>query len=479
MLAARSLRRGWSRGAALNVSLSRHRSSIIGSSETLRIPSRLAMINDMKNTPEFDLVIIGGGATGSGAALDAAMRGLKVCCVEREDFASGTSSRSTKLIWGGSRYLVQALVNLFSTDLRIIRRPRESVNAFLRDFHMVLNCHRERVFLLKQQPHLTNWLPIAVPLTSWLLWPPPFGHPIAALGPVGLFTIFFKFYDMLSGFESPPSHIMTPARVQRKFPQLSINNLKYCSVFYEGQHDDARTNLSLAETAAIEGAKIFNYMEVTSTLHHNAAPTGPGIMEVKRKGKVNGVVVKDRLSGREYSVRGKVIMSCCGPFANEIRDIGNTVTTCNNAGTNEANPTPPSIKPPRLVTGAGGVHIVLPSYFAPRGIGMVDMSTSDGRFLFILPWEGLVLVGTTDRKMEDINMQPVPTETEIRWLLKEASKYLNTEEITVRRQGTYGLWNGSCDFVSLYLDMVIVLCVYCLFYAYKSHIYVHVLFPQM
>jgi glycerol-3-phosphate dehydrogenase len=377
------------------------------------------MISDIENTKEFDLVIIGGGATGSGAALDAAMRGLKVACFEREDFASGTSSRSTKLIWGGSRYLVQALVTLFSLDLRLIRRPRESIDAFMRDFRMVLNCHRERVFLLKQQPHLTNWLPIAVPLTSWLLWPPPFGHPAAILGPLGLFPVFFKFYDMLSGFESPPSHIMTRARVERKFPQLSIENLKYCSVFYEGQHDDARTNLTLAETAAVEGAKILNYMEVRATLPATGAAAGTN--------KVGGLLVRDRISGREYRVKSKVILSCCGPFANEIRNLANN--------TNAAPGAEPKRKQPALVKGAGGVHIVLPSYFAPRGLGMVDMSTSDGRFLFLLPWEGQVLVGTTDRKMNDINMKPVPTETEIRWLLKEASKYLNREEISVRRKG--------------------------------------------
>ena len=92
--------------------------------------------------------------------------------------------------------------------------------------------------------------------------------------------------------------------------------------------------------------------------------------------------------------------------------------------------------------GAGGVHIVLPSYFAPTGIGLVDMSTSDGRFLFLLPWEGSVLVGTTDRKVEHIHMRPVPTETEIRWLLKEAAKYLNTSELLVRRKDVRSAWCG-------------------------------------
>ena len=94
-----------------------------------------------------------------------------MACFEREDFASGTSSRSTKLLWGGSRYLVQALVALFHYDLRLIRKPVVTIEAFLADFRMVLNCHRERTFLMSKQPHLTKWIPIAVPLTSWLICP--------------------------------------------------------------------------------------------------------------------------------------------------------------------------------------------------------------------------------------------------------------------------------------------------------------------
>lgn len=128
-----------------------------------------------------------------GVALDAAARGLKVACVEKEDFASGTSSRSTKLIWGGSRYLVQALVALFSFDLRLLTSPVATVKKFISEFRMVLNCHRERKFLLEQQNHLTHWVPIAVPLTKWFLWPAPFNYPLAALGPLGLFPLFFKF----------------------------------------------------------------------------------------------------------------------------------------------------------------------------------------------------------------------------------------------------------------------------------------------
>lgn len=121
-----------------------------------------------------------------------------MACIEREDFASGTSSRSTKLLWGGSRYLVQAFVSLFNFDLRLIRSPSTTIQNFVKEFKMVLNCHRERSFMLEHQPHLTHWVPIAVPLKNWLILPPPFNYPPAALGPLGLFPLFFKFVSLIS-----------------------------------------------------------------------------------------------------------------------------------------------------------------------------------------------------------------------------------------------------------------------------------------
>ena len=116
----------------------------------------IKQLKHSKGDNEYDILIIGGGSTGAGAALDAASRGLKVVCIDREDFSSGTSSRSTKLVWGGSRYLVQALISLFSTN--IIFHPITTIKKFKADFKMVLNCHRERKFLLVNQPHLTHWV---------------------------------------------------------------------------------------------------------------------------------------------------------------------------------------------------------------------------------------------------------------------------------------------------------------------------------
>jgi len=374
----------------------------------LTIPSRVECLQSLKTKQEYDVLIIGGGSTGAGAALDATLRGLKTACVEREDFSSGTSSRSTKLIWGGSRYLVQALVSLFHYDMRLIREPVKTIRSFMNDFRMVLNCHKERKFLLKTQEHLTNWLPIAVPITKWLIWPPPFNYPPAALGPLGLFPLFFKFYDSLCGFSCPPSHIMTRSRARRKFPQLANHEVKYSSIFYEGQHDDARTNLAIALTAAQEGADIVNYANVTQLLKNE-------------NGKVVGAAIQDTLSGDVFNVYATVVIFCAGPFTDELRKLEDETSG-------------------RAVQGAGGIHIVLPSYYAPSGIGLVDMNTSDGRFLFFLPWMGHVLVGTTDRRCEP-SMRPEPPEDEIRWILNEAVKFLHPD-LNLRRQDVLSAWNG-------------------------------------
>lgn len=378
-------------------------------------PSREECLKSLKKGEEFDLLIIGGGATGAGAALDGAARGLKVACIEREDFSSGTSSRSTKLIWAGSRYLVNAVINLLNPDLRLLTTPIETIQKFRSEIRMVMNCHRERKFLLETQPHLTNWVPIAVPISKWILWPPPFNFYPAALGPVGLFPMFFKMYDAMGGWCSPPSHIMWPSRAYRKYPMLA-DSIKYCSIFYEGQHDDARTNLAIAMTAAQYGASISNYCNAIKF-----------IFESKESKKVIGVVARDELTGEKFNIMAKNIVICGGPFTDALREMETSKDDdCNYK---------------KAVTGASGIHIVLPQYYAPDGMGLVDMSTSDGRFLFLLPWQGHVLVGTTDTKTNDMTMRPVPAEEEIRWLLKECSKYLHPE-LQVRREDVLSAWSG-------------------------------------
>ena len=126
---------------------------------------------------------------------------------------------------------------------------------------MVFNCHQERKYMLEKQRHLTNWVPIVCPFTEWHIWPPPFGHWLFSFFPI-LAPAVFKFYDGLSQFTCPPSFVMGKKESRAKFPQLNEQPLKYCAVFYEGQHNDARTNLAIALSAAEKGADIANYGEL-------------------------------------------------------------------------------------------------------------------------------------------------------------------------------------------------------------------------
>ena len=213
--------------------------------------------------------------------------------------------------------------------------------------------------------------------------------------PLRLLTLYFQ-YDALSGFSCPPSHIMTPSRARRKFPQLSNNEIKYCPIFYEGTHDDSRTNLAVAQTAAIEGACIANYCEAVSLLRGDAASAT----------RVTGAVVRDVLTGKEFTLRAKSVLLCGGPFTDELRAMEEKEEK--NITNKSSNSSSGTFK--RAVEGASGIHIVLPAYFAPSSIGLVDMNTSDGRFMFFLPWKGHVLVGTTDHKCQP-TMRPVPDES--------------------------------------------------------------------
>jgi glycerol-3-phosphate dehydrogenase len=371
----------------------------------------------LKSGKEFDLLVLGGGATGCGCALDAQTRGLNVALLEKEDFASGTSSRSTKLIWAGSRYLVLGLVKLFS--LNLLWSPLKTVDEFWGTFKMVLGCHQERRSLIELNPHLITWLPIAVPLDRWIIWPPPFEYPPAMIGPLGIFPLFFKFYDFLGGFCSPSSYVMSSSRAKEEFPQLAArpdHTLKYVNVFYEGTHNDARTNLAIGLTAAKHGACVTNYTEVMSMIFDD-------------KGKAIGAKVKDVASGDVFDVKAKSILYCGGPYTDSMRKMseGEDVKKC--------------------VKGATGTHIVLPGHFLPKNMGFVDMQTSDGRFLFVLNWQGHTLVGTTDQKTDDINLHQRGTEEEIQWILNEAKKYLH-HSTHLERKHVLSAWQGTRPLVN-------------------------------
>jgi len=371
------------------------------------LPSRKDQLSKLSSGKVYDVLVVGGGATGCGAALDAQMRGLDTALIERGDFSSETSSRSTKLIWAGIRYIATGIASLLR--FRNLSRPLDAIGDFKSEFAMVMGAHRERRLLLENNPHLTNWVPIAVPMKTWTIWPAPMGHPLFCVMPMVLPGVF-KFYDSLSGFTCPPSHLMSKTRSVRKFPQLD-DDFKYVSIFYEGQHNDSRTATCIGLTAAEEGATVANYTEMVGTIHEGGGKTG----------KVVGIKVRDNVSGEVFDVHAKAIVFAGGPFTDQLRRIED-----------------PDCKP--AVNGAAGTHIVLPGYYAPDGVGLLDMNTSDGRFLFLLPWQGHTLVGTTDRKGDAVST-PLPPEDEINWILSEVERYLSPE-LKVRRADVLSAWQG-------------------------------------
>ncbi|KAL8835346.1 MAG: hypothetical protein Q9205_005038 [Flavoplaca limonia] len=341
-------------------------------------------INQEDDDESYDLLVIGGGATGSGIALDAATRGLKVALVEREDFASGTSSKSTKLVHGGVRYLEKAVWELDYNQYKLVKEAL-----------------RERKYFLDTAPHLSNWLPIMIPVQKW--WQAPY------------FWAGTKFYDFLAGSEGiESSYFLTKSKALEAFPMLKKENLFGALVYYDGAHNDSRMNVSIAMTAALYGATVVNHIEVTS-------------LEKDANGKLIGARVKDRVQEKdgqkpqEFSIKAKGIINATGPFTDAIRKMDE-----------------PHV--PEIVAPSSGVHVILPGYYSPSKMGLIDPKTSDGRVIFFLPWQGNTIAGTTDAPTA-ISQNPIAGEEEINWILSEIQAYL-APDLNVRRGDVLAAWSG-------------------------------------
>ncbi|KAJ1793554.1 mitochondrial glycerol-3-phosphate dehydrogenase, partial [Coemansia sp. RSA 2399] len=358
-------------------------------------PKRQEMINDLKGLDrdgadtktaqerEYDLLVIGGGATGAGCTLDAATRGLKVAMVERDDFASGTSSKSTKLVHGGVRYLQKAIMGLDYEQWKMVREA----------------LHERKTFL-NIAPYLSNELPILLPVYTW--WQLPY------------FWVGCKMYDLLAGKQGiSGSYIMGRSKTLESFPMLRAENLVGSMVYFDGQHNDARMNSALAVTAAAHGAVVANHVEVTSLIKEKDAETG--------KESVRGAMMRDNETGEEWAVKAKGVINATGPFSDAILKMDD-----------------PSM--PDIVAPSSGVHLVLPSYFSPKNMGMLDPATTDGRVVFFLPWEGGVVAGTTDTLCQ-VEANPKPTEKEIEWILSEIRRFLSPD-VKIRRGDVLAAWSG-------------------------------------
>ncbi|XP_018325736.1 glycerol-3-phosphate dehydrogenase, mitochondrial [Agrilus planipennis] len=351
------------------------------------LPPRSEQITSLQNQ-SFDVVIIGGGATGAGCALDSVTRGLRTALIEADDFASGTSSRSTKLIHGGVRYLQKAIMQL---DYEQYKMVKEALH--------------ERANMLNSAPHLAHPLPIMLPVYQW--WQIPY------------FWFGIKMYDVVAGSKTVKgSYYLSKKNALELFPMLRGDKLVGAIVYYDGQQDDARMNLAIALTAARHGATVVNHVTVTSLIKDK---NGSG------KEVITGVNVRDEITGKEWRVPTKCVINATGPFTDSIRKMDN-----------------PTIK--EICCPSSGVHIVLPGYYSPDQMGLLDPQTSDGRVIFFLPWQRQTIAGTTDLPCK-VTHNPKPTEDEITFILEEVKNYLNPD-VEVRRGDVMSAWSGIRPLVS-------------------------------
>ncbi|CAF1058752.1 unnamed protein product [Adineta ricciae] len=353
-------------------------------------PTREAQIERMSTEPEYDIVVIGGGATGCGVAVDAASRGLKVALVEKYDFSSGTSSRSTKLIHGGVRYLQKA----------ILQFDREQ-------YSMVKEALYERGNLLKIAPHLSYPLPIMLPVYKWYLLP--------------YYYAGIKAYDFVSGRQLLRwSYLISKRKALELFPMLKKEKLVGAIVYYDGQHNDARMNIALAFTAARMGANVANYCEVTELVHDNIrVENAQGQPEMKKV--IRGVKCFDRYQNKAFTIRTKCVVNATGPYTDAIRQLDD-----------------PSL--PKICQPSAGVHVVFPDYYSPTNMGLLDPNTSDGRVIFFLPWQKHTIAGTTDTPC-DVTDDPSPSSDDVDFILGEVKNYLSSD-VQVRRGDVLSAWAG-------------------------------------
>ena len=310
-----------------------------------------------KKVKTWDILIIGGGATGLGIAVDAASRGYKTLLLEQSDFAKGTSSRSTKLVHGGVRYLQQG------------------------DIALVFEALKERGLMFKNAPHLVTNQAFVIPSYDW--WVGPF------------YTIGLKVYDMMAGkLGLGPSKMLSREEAIEALPTVEQTGLKGGTIYHDGQFDDARMAISLAQTCTDYGGSVLNYCKVTGLIKDNEL--------------ITGVIAADQLSGEEMNIRAKVVINATGVFADEVLRLDD-----------------PGAR--QTIVPSQGVHLVLSRDFLPNESAVMVPHTPDGRVMFAVPWHNHVVVGTTDTLVEDHSLEPQPLDQEISFLLETAGRYLTKQ----------------------------------------------------
>jgi len=329
---------------------------------------------------EFDVLVVGGGVTGTGVALDAASRGLKTALVEKGDFASGTSSKSSKMVHGGIRYLQQ------------------------REFRLVYENLAERQRLLENAPHLVSPLPFLIPL---------FGRDgVVAKTVARSYSSALWMYDLTGGWRIGERHREVDAdEALTHLPTLKTEQLVAGFLYFDARADDARLTLTLARTAAFEfGAAIANYAPVLRLMIEG--------------GRVGGAVVQGALGGDEdeFAIRARVVVNATGVWADAV-------------GALDQGTSPPALRP------AKGVHVTVPAERLPCDIAAVIPVPKDRRSIFVVSWPGtdLVYLGTTDTDYAGPLDDPTCTPEDIDYLL-DAANAITTSQLT--RADVTGVWAG-------------------------------------
>lgn len=316
---------------------------------------RHEQLAQLKQTQKWDFIIIGGGASGLGIAVDAASRGYKTLLLEGHDFAKGTSSRSTKLIHGGVRYLANG-------DVALVREAL-----------------RERGRLAKNAAHLFKNQSFIIPNYK--------------LKDCVMYRVGLGLYDLLSGNLSlGKTENISKAEAKRRLPTLNETGLRTGTVYQDGQFDDARLAINMAQTIVEQGGTVINHAKVTA-LHKTES------------GKIDGVIFFDELNRQEHLVFGTAIINATGVFMNDILSMDHG-------------------RPKKFVVPSQGIHLVLDKSFLPSNDALMIPKTSDGRVLFAVPWHEVLVVGTTDTLIESPSYEPIPLEQEINFILDTAAQYL-------------------------------------------------------
>ncbi|MCK0124425.1 glycerol-3-phosphate dehydrogenase/oxidase [Gelidibacter sp. F2691] len=312
-------------------------------------------LQQLEKCTDWDVIIIGGGATGLGVAVDSASRGYKTLLLEQSDFAKGTSSRSTKLIHGGVRYLAQGNIDLVKEALY------------------------ERGLLLKNASHLVRNQSFIIPAYRW--WDAFF------------YTFGLKLYDFFSGKLSFGKVLrLNKTETASRLPTIKIQKLKGGVVYADGQFDDARLAINLAQTAIEHGATVLNYVQVTG-------------LQKEADGKITGVLAINVESKRTYVLNAKVIVNATGVFTDDVLQMDN-----------------PEAK--NIVRPSQGIHLVFDRSILPGKEAVMIPKTVDGRVLFLVPWHHRVVVGTTDTLVARHSLEPEPLGEEVDFILSTLNTYL-------------------------------------------------------